>query len=296
MRDFVIVGDSTCDLPKETREKNKIEYVRMSVVIDGKEHYASLDWEEFSPKEYYDLMRGGALIKTTQVLRGEFETVFAGWLEKGYDILYISCSSGLSGSVGLARIVADELLEKYPERRIFCVDSLNSSLGQGCLVLKAAELRDEGKTAEEIVGWLEENRLNVNQCGTVETLDYLRKAGRVTAASAFFGNIFGVKPLILSDINGKNYAYRKVKGAATARKELAKDTVAAAEDTENSVLYISHGDALSEAEKLRDEILSLASFKDVFITNIGPVVGASVGPGTLISYVYGKKVTIEGKE
>lgn len=296
MRDFVIVGDSTCDLPKEIREKNKIEYVRMSVVIDGKEHYASLDWEEFSPKEYYDLMRGGALIKTTQVLRGEFETVFAGWLEKGYDILYISCSSGLSGSVGLARIVADELLEKYPERRIFCVDSLNSSLGQGCLVLKAAELRDEGKTAEEIVGWLEENRLNVNQCGTVETLDYLRKAGRVTAASAFFGNIFGVKPLILSDINGKNYAYRKVKGAATARKELAKDTVAAAEDTENSVLYISHGDALSEAEKLRDEILSLASFKDVFITNIGPVVGASVGPGTLISYVYGKKVTIEGKE
>jgi DegV family protein with EDD domain len=198
--------------------------------------------------------------------------------------------------VGLARIVADELLEKYPERRIFCVDSLNSSLGQGCLVLKAAELRDEGKTAEEIVGWLEENRLNVNQCGTVETLDYLRKAGRVTAASAFFGNIFGVKPLILSDINGKNYAYRKVKGAATARKELAKDTVAAAEDTENSVLYISHGDALSEAEKLRDEILSLARFKDVFITNIGPVVGASVGPGTLISFVYGKKVTIEGKE
>lgn len=296
MRDFVIVGDSTCDLPKEIREKNKIEYVRMSVVINGKEHYASLDWDEFSPKEYYDLMRGGALIKTTQVLRGEFETVFAGWLEKGYDILYISCSSGLSGSVGLARIVADELLEKYPERRIFCVDSLNSSLGQGCLVLKAAELRDEGKTAEEIVGWLEENRLNVNQCGTVETLDYLRKAGRVTAASAFFGNIFGVKPLILSDINGKNYAYRKVKGAATARKELAKDTVAAAEDTENSVLYISHGDALSEAEKLRDEILSLARFKDVFITNIGPVVGASVGPGTLISYVYGKKVTIEGKE
>ena len=296
MRAFVIVGDSTCDLPKEIREKNKIEYVRMSVVIDGKEHYASLDWDEFSPKEYYDFMRGGALIKTTQVLRGEFETVFSGWLEKGYDILYISCSSGLSGSVGLARIVADELLEKYSERRIFCVDSLNSSLGQGYLVLKAAELRDEGKSAEEIVCWLEENRLKVNQCGTVETLDYLRKAGRVTAASAFFGNIFGVKPLILSDINGKNYAYRKVKGAATARKELAKDTVAAAEDIENSVLYISHGDALAEAEKLRDEILSQASFKDVFITNIGPVVGASVGPGTLISYVYGKKVTIEGKE
>lgn len=296
MRDFVIIGDSTCDLPSEIRSKYNIEYLKMNFVANGEEHAASLDWEEYSPKEFYDLMRNGVIVKTTQVPREEFVNVFTYWLEQGKDILYVSCSSGLSGSVGLANVVAAELSEKYADAKICCVDSLISSLGQGMLLVKAALMRNEGKSIDEIVCWLEENRLKVNQCGTVDSLEYLRRAGRVTAASAFLGNVFGIKPLIISDINGHNYAYRKVKGAVNARKEMAKDTVAAAEDVENSILCISHGDALAEAEKLRDEVLALRKFKQVYITNIGPIVGASVGPGTLITYVYGKPVTIEGKE
>ncbi|MBR2914995.1 MAG: DegV family protein [Clostridia bacterium] len=296
MRDFVIIGDSTCDLPSEIRSKYNIEYLKMYFVANGEEHAASLDWEEYSPKEFYDLMRNGVIVKTTQVPREEFVNVFTYWLEQGKDILYVSCSSGLSGSVGLANVVAAELSEKYADAKICCVDSLISSLGQGMLLVKAALMRNEGKSIDEIVCWLEENRLKVNQCGTVDSLEYLRRAGRVTAASAFLGNVFGIKPLIISDINGHNYAYRKVKGAVNARKEMAKDTVAAAEDAENSILCISHGDALAEAEKLRDEVLALRKFKQVYITNIGPIVGASVGPGTLITYVYGKPVTIEGKE
>ncbi len=296
MKEFVIIGDSTCDLPSEVRSKYNIEYVKMNFVADGIEHSASLDWEEYSPKEYYDLMRNGVNIKTTQVPRGEFVSVFTYWLEQGKDILYISCSSGLSGSVGLAQVVASELLPAFPDAKICCVDSLISSLGQGMLLVKAALMRDEGKSIDQIACWIEENRLKVNQCGTVESLEYLRRAGRVTTASAFFGNIFGVKPLIISDVKGHNFAYRKVKGAVNARKEMAKDTIAAAEDIENSILCISHGDALEEAEKLRDEVLALGKFKYVYITNIGPIVGASVGPGTLITYVYGKTVTIEGKE
>ena len=296
MKKYVIIGDSTCDLPKDIREKYGIEYAQMNFVADGIEHRSSLDWEEYSPKEYYDLMRNGVLVKTTQVPREEFVSVFSHWAKQGYDILYVACSSGLSGSVGLATVVAADLKEEYPDINIICVDSLISSIGQGMLLVKAAMLRAEGKSIEETAAWIEENKLKVNQCGTVESLEYLRRAGRVTATSAFFGNIFGVKPLIISDIKGHNYAYRKVKGALNARKEVAKDTVAAAEDIENNVVCISHADCLQEAEKLRDEILSLAKFKDVYITYIGPVVGASVGPGTLITYVYGKKVIIEGKE
>lgn len=296
MKKYVIIGDSTCDLPKDIRKKYGIEYAQMNFVADGIEHRSSLDWEEYSPKEYYDLMRNGVLVKTTQVPREEFVSVFSHWAKQGYDILYVACSSGLSGSVGLATVVAAELKEEYPDINIICVDSLISSIGQGMLLVKAAMLRAEGKSIEETAAWIEENKLKVNQCGTVESLEYLRRAGRVTATSAFFGNIFGVKPLIISDIKGHNYAYRKVKGASNARKEVAKDTVAAAEDIENNVVCISHADCLQEAEKLRDEILSLAKFKDVYITYIGPVVGASVGPGTLITYVYGKKVIIEGKE
>lgn len=296
MKNYVIIGDSTCDLPKDIRTKYNIEYAQMNFTADGVEHRASLDWDEYSPKEYYDLMRAGVLIKTTQVPRGEFVSVFSHWAEQGYDILYIACSSGLSGSVGLAKVVAAELNEEYPDTKIICVDSLVSSIGQGMLLVKAALLREEGKSIEETAAWVEDNKLKMNQCGTVDSLEYLRRAGRVTAASAFFGNIFGVKPLIISDIKGHNYAYRKVKGAANARKEVAKDTVAAAVDIQNSVVCISHADCLSEAELLRDEILSLAKFKDVYITYIGPIVGASVGPGTLITYVYGKQVIIEGKE
>lgn len=296
MKKYVIIGDSTCDLPKDIREKYDIKYAKMDFVADGVEHRASLDWDEYSPKEYYDLMRAGVLIKTTQVPREEFVTVFSHWAKQGYDILYIACSSGLSGSIGLAKVVSAELNDEYPDTKIICIDSLISSLGQGMLLIKASLLREEGKSIEETAAWVEENKLKMNQCGTVESLEYLRRAGRVTAASAFFGNVFGVKPLIVSDIKGHNYAYRKVKGAVNARKEMAKDTVNAVEDTKNTVLCIAHADALAEAEKLRNEILSLAEFKDVYITYIGPIVGASVGPGTLITYVYGKQVIIEGKE
>ncbi len=296
MKKFVIIGDSTCDLPKTVREEYGIEYAQMNFAADGIEHRASLDWDEYSPKEYYDLMRAGVLIKTTQVPREEFVTVFSHWSKQGYDILYISCSSGLSGSVGLAKVVVSELKEEYPDTKIICVDSLISSLGQGMLLVKAAMLRAAGKSIEETAAWVEDNKLKVNQCGTVESLEYLRRAGRVTAASAFFGNIFGVKPLIISDVKGHNYAYRKVKGAVNARKEMAKDTVSATEDSKNTVLVIAHADALTEAEKLRDEVLALAEYKDVYISYIGPIVGASVGPGTIITYVYGKQVIIEGKE
>ncbi len=296
MKNFVIIGDSTCDLNKETRLKYDIEYLKMRYIFDDTEHNAYLDWDELSAKEFYDLMRNGTTIRTTQVPRQEIVECFTYWLEKNMDILYVACSSALSGSVNLAKTVAEELLESFPGRKIFCVDSLRCSLGQGHLLTQASDMRSAGHSIEEVVSWLEDNKQKINQCGTVDTLEYLRRAGRIKAASAFFGNIFGVKPLIISDIHGSNYAYRKVKGAANARKEIALDTIKAAENIEDSILYIAHADDIENALKLRDEVLALGKFKEVYIDYVGPIVGASVGPGTLITYVYGKQVTIEGKE
>lgn len=296
MEKFVIIGDSTCDLGYKTRCKYSIEYVKMNFVVDGKEYKASLDWEEFSPGEFYDLMRGGAVIKTTQVPRDEFEKTFRYWLSQGYDILYIACSSALSGSVNLARLVADELKAEFPDSRIFCIDSLISSLGQGYLLIRAAEMRACGEKLSDIVNWIESNKLRENQFATVESLAYLRRAGRVKASSAVFGDIFGVKPIIISDIKGNNYACKKVKGAANARRELAVSALNAASVSEESVLYISHADDYENAVKLRDEIYSISEFKNCYIDYIGPIVGASVGPGTIGAYVFGNQVTIEGKE
>lgn len=296
MRKFAVIADSTADLGIDLRQKYNIDYVKMNYVIDGKEYPASLDWENHSVKEFYDIMRGGKRIFTTQVPREEFVTKFTEYITNGTDVLYISCSSALSASVNLARIVAKELMEEYPESKIVCVDSLISSLGQGYLAIEAAKLRDAGASVEETAKHIENIRLNVNQCGTPASLEYLKRAGRVTASSAFFGNLLGVKPILISDIKGQNYACKKVKGHLNAKREIAKMTSEFVTDDGYDCLYISHSDALEDAEFLRDEILKTAPFKNCYINYIGPIVGASVGPGTIIAFCYGKKVTIEGRD
>lgn len=296
MNSFAIFADSTCDLGKDLRDKYGIDYVPMNYVVDGREYPAMLDWVSHSAKEFYDLMRGGKRITTTQVPRDVYEKRFASVLEEGIDILYISCSSALSSSVNTAKVVAEELRKEYPDRWICCVDSLISSLGQGYLAIRASELRAEGKTIDEVADYIARNRLKVNQFGCPDDLNYLRRAGRVKASSAFFGNLFGVKPIIISDVKGQNFAMKKVKGAANARREIASLIKEAAVDPEKQVLYIAHSDGIKEAELLRDAIMEVCPFKECYFNYIAPIVGASVGPETVIAFCVGKEVTIEGKD
>ncbi len=293
---FQVLTDSTCDLSTEYLNKYGIDYVNMNYVVDGKEYPAMLDWSSHSPKEFYDIMRAGTRITTTQVPRKVFTDKMTYYLEKGMDIVYLACSSALSGSVNLAYTVAKELKEQYPEREIFCIDTLISSLGQGYLAIAASHLRDEGKSAYETAQYIESIKLTVNQTATVENLDYLRRAGRVKASSAFFGNLFGVKPIIISDALGQNFAVKKVKGAINVRNEIINMICESVTDPENQTLYISHADNIAVAEKWRDEILEKVPFKDCCICCIAPIVGASVGPGTVNVYFVGKEVTIRGGE
>ena len=295
MNSFVVFGDSTCDLGKEMREKYDIEYVTMNYSIDDEEYVASLDWDEQGAKKHYNLMRSGKRVFTTQVPKNVYYDSFKAVLESGRDVLYISCSSALSASINTAILVAKELEEEFKDAKVYCVDSLISSLGQGYLLMLASQKRGEGLSAEETAKYIEENRLRVNQCGTVESMEYLRRAGRVKASKAFFGNLFGVKPIIISDIKGQNYAYKKVKGTTNARAAIADHIVDAADGVYDTIL-ISHADCEAEAMILRDEILKRAEFKEVIIGYIGPIVGASVGPGTVITFTFGKEVTIEGNE
>lgn len=295
MRDFVIFTDSTSDLNRETREEYGIRYVAMNYSIDEVEYEASLDWESHSPKEYYDLMRSGKRVFTTQVPQTVYYDAFKSVVEQGKDIVYIACSSALSASVKTAKVVAKELMTEFPEAKICCVDSLISSLGQGFLVIEAAKKRAEGLSAADTAKYIESIRLCVNQCGTVESLEYLRRAGRIKASKAFFGNLFGVKPLVISDRTGQNYAYRKVKGITAARMAIAEDIKAAANGNYGT-LYLSHADCEEEVLKLRDVILSIAPFENVVIDVIRPIVGASVGPGTVIAFCFGTEVMVEGNE
>ena len=295
MKDFIIFGDSTCDLDAATREKYGIQYVAMNYVIDEVEYTASLDWENHSAKEYYDLMRSGKRAFTTQVPKNVYYDAFKAATDEGKAVVYIACSSALSSSVNTAKVVAEEIKSENSDAEIYCIDSLISSLGQGYLLIEASRLRSEGKSAKETAEYIESIRLCVNQCGTVASLEYLRRAGRVKASKAFFGNLFGVKPIIISDIYGQNYAYKKAKGTHNARIAIAEDIKNAANGIYED-LYLSHADCLEDIEALRDEILKIAPFKRVYIATIGPIVGASVGPGTVIAFTFGSEVTIGGQE
>lgn len=295
MKDFVIFGDSTCDLDLATRQEFNVDYIPMSYIVDEQEYTASLDWEFHSVKDFYDLMRNGKRVYTAQIAIDVCRKKFLAAIEAGKDVVYITCSSALSSSYQTACVIARELEESHPGARIYCVDSLISILGQGILVLEAARQRQAGKSAQETAAYIESIRLNVNQVGYPGSLEYLRRAGRVKASSAFFGNLFGVKPILISDRQGNNYALKKVKGIANARATVAQ-MIAEAVTEESDTLYISHADCPEEAEALKNAILSVHPFPKVVVGTVCPIVGASVGPGTAVAFILGKEVTIEGND
>lgn len=295
MKDFIILTDSTSDLTLEMRQQYGIEYVPMNYIVDGTEYKASLDWESHDPKQFYDLMRSGTRVFTTQIHRDVYQKAFCDALDAGKDVVYISCSSALSASINVARLVAQELAEANPDAGIYCVDSLISSLGQGYLAMEASRKRAAGFSAADTAAYIESIKLCVNQCGTVASLDYLRQAGRVKASKAFFGNLFGVKPIIISDRKGQNFAYKKAKGISNARAAIAEHIAQAANGVYEELL-LTHADCAGDIELLKEEILKVAPFKKVTTSIIGPIVGASVGPGTVIAFCHGTEVMIEGDE
>ena len=295
MRDYIILTDSTSDLTLEMRQQYNIAYVQMQYIIDGVEYKASLDWESHDPKTYYDLMRNGSRVFTSQILKETYHQAFTDAIAAGKDVIYISCSSALSASINVARLVAAELTDQHPEASIYCIDSLISSLGQGYLAMEASRKREAGLSAAENAAYIESIKLCVNQCGTVASLEYLRRAGRIKASKAFFGNLFGVKPIIISDRTGNNYAYKKAKGAVNARIAIAEHICQAADGVYEELL-VSHADCIEEANLLIEEILKIAPFQKVTVSIIGPIVGASVGPGTVIAFCHGTEVMIEGNE
>jgi len=301
MNKIALFGDSTCDLTPELRKARDIDYVRMLVNWkdkDKKDHeiYASLDWEVLSPKEYYDLMRNGAVIYTSQVTEQEFDEKFVPHLEKGEDILYISCASALSQSGNLAvRLAKEKYAAQYPNSHIVVVDSLCSCMGQGSMILKAADMRDAGKSIDEIAEYITKERLHFNQAATVEDLSTLAKHGRVKAAKAFFGNIFGVKPIIISDGRGNNYAVEKAKGRRNALVRLAEIVKERVIKPEDQICYVSHADAKPEDVELVVSKIKEIGFKDVVVGNLGPIISASCGPATFGIYYYGQEETRIGE-
>lgn len=287
MADFVILADSTADLSKELREQYDIDYVFMGFSDGSREYKASLDWEEIAPADFYAAMKNGTRFTTVQVPMTEFDAKFRSYLEKGMDILYIGCSSALSGSVASSYVIRDKLMTEYPGRSIYCVDSLHSGMGQGTMAIKAAKMRDEGMSIGEIYAWLDLNRHKFNLCATTAELAYLKRSGRIKASSAFFGDIFAVKPIIISDAEGQNVGIRKVKGRKSSLKEIADYTAAHIENPSEQTICIGHAECEADAVTVKEYLKEALGDVKIELNVIGPIVGASVGPGTVIVYYYG---------
>lgn len=294
MSEYVIFIDSTGDLPLDLRTKYDIDYCPMMLNIDGKEVVASLDYDQgYSPKDLYDIMRGGTRVFTSQVPNQTFLDKFEPVLSSGKDILYIGCSGVLSASVAAAELLAKNVLRpKFPGRKIVCFDSKIACYGQGQMAIYASELRKEGKTLDEVVAWLEANKFKFNQFATVATLSYLKRAGRVSAGSAFFGNMLGVKPILISDCQGQNFAQEKVKGTKTSLLRLVELALEASENPDGKTFFIGHADDLAAAQFIEAELKRRAPKANTYLGPIGPIIGASTGPGTAAIYVFGKEVTL----
>ena len=294
---FDIFIDSTGDLDSELRKKYDIDYLRFGVAVeDGDRMDASLDYDQgMSHHDFYETLRQGKRIYTQQVSEQEVTSRFIPSLKNGHDILYIACSSGLSASLNVARKVSKDLMEQYPGRKIICIDSLISGYAQGEMGIKASEMRENGKTLEETAKFIGDNVLCFNQFATVENLTTLKKAGRVTASSAFFGNLFQVKPILISDVKGHNYAIEKVKGRKASLIHIADLAVDCCLDPENEVFYVADSDDAEAAQITADAILRKIPNAKIHRGPLGPIIGACTGPGTVSVYVYGKPVTACGE-
>ena len=291
MSKFQIFTDSCSDLSTALREKHHIEYFRMGFSVGDKTLKADLDFELYTPEQLYawigDLKNH---CKTSMVNPVEFEERMIPFLEKGIDILYIGCSSALTGSQNVFNLVSTELKEKYPERKFVCVDSLNASLGLGWLCIDASKKQDEGATLEEVVEYCEARKFKYNQIVTVETLTYLKAAGRVKGGAAFFGNIIGVKPLFISDRKGNNLVIRKVKGTKNALNALFDETKEKIDLNECKEVYIVQGMAQEHALKLKERFETELGVT-AHIEWIGPTIGITCGPGVIGVFCYGEEVT-----
>lgn len=292
MRKYVIVTDTGSDLEKELRAPYGVEYVSMRCIVEEKDYAADPDWGDFSAKEFYDMLRAGKRIRTAQVPPEDYKALFSRILSEDKDVLYVATSSNISAGVNTAKTVAEELKKDYPDGKIVIVDTLRACYALGILVLTAGEMQAAGKSIDETAAWLEENKLTSNMEGTVDKLTWLKQAGRVSAASAFFGGLLNIKPIIMADAQGRNFAVEKVKGRKASLERVAQRVADTFEDVEHQKLFISHADCIEDAELLKSMILEkIGKEIPVHIGYVGCCVGASVGPGQLGVYYFGKKVT-----
>ena len=284
MKDYVILTDSCCDLTQEQLSDSGITAIDLEIIIDNGDPVFNKDLD---PKEFYQKLRQKGSVSTSAVSMDRFTEFFEGFLKNGVDVLYLGFSSGLSGTYNAGLVAAKELSEKYPERKIYAVDTLAASLGQGLLIDYAVKLKNDGADIETVRDFIEENKLKLCHWFTVDDLFFLKRGGRVSAATAVVGSMLSIKPVLHVDDMGRLINVGKARGRKAAIDALFEKMKETAIEPENQTIFISHGDAIEDAEYLADRIREELGAKEIKIGYVGPVIGAHAGPGVLALFFIG---------
>ena len=292
MSSYVLSCCSTADLAKEHFESRDIRYICFHYRMDGKDYPDDLG-QTIPFKAFYQAMRDGADTQTSQVNISEYLTYFTSLLESGNDVLHVSLSSGISGSVNSARNAAAIAAERFPERKIYVVDSLAASSGFGLLMDKLADLRDEGMSIDELYQWAEDNKKRQHHWFFTSDLTFFVKGGRVSKAAGFFGGLLGVCPLLNVNDQGRLVPRSKIRGKQNVIREIVERMAQYADDGEQYAdkFYMCHSDCYEDAKAVADLVESrFPNLKGkVVINDIGTTIGSHTGPGTVALFFWGKE-------
>ena len=285
---YVIFTESTGDLTPALIEAADLRVLPMAFTLDGKEYRNYPDGREMSAHDYYEKLRAGSLCTTSQVTMLEFQQAFTPVLEAGQDILYLAFSSGLSGTFQASKIAIESLLERFPERRIVSVDSLQASMGEGLFCYLVGKKRCQGADLDTAADYARQIAPQVCAWFTVDDLMFLKRGGRVSSAAAVAGTLLGIKPVLHVDEEGHLIPKEKVRGRRASLDALVKHFEATALDKTGGTVFISHGDCADDARYVIDKLRALG-VKEIEMGDIGPVIGAHSGPGTVALFWLGSK-------
>ncbi len=281
MSDYVILTDSSCDLTADMVRELGIQVLPLSFHIGDESYHNYSDNRDMSPEEFYAQVRAGAMPTTSAVNPDQYTAALEPILSAGKDALILSFSSGLSATYQSSKIAADEMAEKYPDRKVFAVDTLCACMGQGLIVWMACRKQAAGETIEAVRDWVEANKLNVCHWVAVDDLSHLKRGGRISATTAFVGGMLSIKPIIHVDAEGKLVNVAKTRGRGASLDYLVEQAVKTAIHPEEQTMFINHSDCLADAKKVGDAVQEKLGVKRVVYNFIGPVIGAHTGTGTV---------------
>ncbi|ETA80623.1 DegV family protein [Youngiibacter fragilis] len=283
----IIITDSNCDLTAEYLKENNIPVIPFYFNLKGQD-YADDFGKSISYKEFYNELRNGEMPTTAQITPFVFEEYFRKYISEGYSIVYIGFSSELSGSYNNSVLAKNAILAEESNADITVIDTKSATTGQGLLVFYACEMLKHGKSKEDIVSWIEDNKLKVNHWFTVDSLDHLKRGGRLSATSATVGTLLSIKPILIINNDGKLVPVKKVRGRKKAIRELLDELKNKIINPEEQTIYITHGDCIEDAVYLKTLLMSEIKVRNVVINYLGPIIGTHTGPGLICITFIGK--------